>query len=141
MLFDITLNYPKFRKEVAICLFQGDVEDCSLVLDKDGQPGNYLWIHGPSKYTYSNDNPPSIIESLLYFSYFERDMEVAYIHPEGVSARINMRKLMNSIVVNESSPRERDVKSIRLYMDYDRQIKYQLIRRTAAEVEQIMTDS
>lgn len=48
---------------------------------------------------------------------------------------------MNSIVVNESSPRERDVKSIRLYMDYDRQIKYQLIRRTAAEVEQIMTDS
>lgn len=46
MLFDITLDYPKFRKSVGICMLLDDVENCSLVLDKDGQPGNYLWIRG-----------------------------------------------------------------------------------------------
>ncbi len=131
MLFDLTLEYPSFRKNAISCLYQLN-GNCWLSLSD-----SYLWILGKGEDTHSSDrlqvgnislNAPSIIESYPYFSYCRKTSDmVSFTHSEDVETPVDMTKLMSSIIRQETTLRDKEIKYIRLYMDTNRKLQFELI--------------
>ncbi len=118
MLFDLTLDFSSFRKNVSICAFRTG-ELISLSVNK-----KYMWFLGSGKKSIYSPG----LEDLMYYSYYVNASDmVSFTCSEDVYVRdVNMHELVTSIhYAEESLPHS---KYIRLYMDSDSKLKFELIQ-------------